>query len=198
VLLPGDDVAAFRTLRRRLFRDYKPRTMEEALCVETIAASHWRIARCRLELGAFKRQLGAVLSGDPDTIGTLCRPDPHRVHHRGADCVLEEGRLERFKNKARATLILLQKQRAQNFTAADSGLEDYQVFLAEGEPALEEEQEPAVSKAEVAVPATAPAERRSANTRNRNERTPTTRFSETWRSQKSPAAAARGADSPLR
>src|SRR5262245_40911278 len=36
VLLPGDNVEAFRTLRRREFRIFKPRNIEEALCVETI------------------------------------------------------------------------------------------------------------------------------------------------------------------
>ncbi len=139
VLLPGDDVAGFRALRHRLFHLYQPRTVEEAQCVETILASHWRIARCRLEQSAFKRHLGAVLSGDPDATGYVCDPDPHRLHHRSMDCVLEEARLEKFKSRAQATLALLQKQRTQNLPdGPGNGLEDYRVFLAEGEPLAEE------------------------------------------------------------
>jgi hypothetical protein len=140
VLLPGDDVAAFRTLRQRLFHLYQPRTVEEAQCVETIAASHWRIARCRVEQAAFKRHLGAVLSGDPDATGYVCAPDPHALHHRSMDCVLEEARLEKFKSKAQASLALLQQQRTQSLTVGTgAALEDYRVFLAEGEPLVEED-----------------------------------------------------------
>ena len=159
VLLPGDDVAAFRTLRRRLFHLYQPRTVEEAQCVETIAASHWRIARCRLEQGLFKQHLGAVLGGDPDATGYVCAPDPHALHHRGMDCVLEEARLEKFKSRAQATLALLQKQRTQSLTAGNSGaLEDYRVFLAEGEPMpVEAPAEPAPEEQAVAELAPAPA-----------------------------------------
>jgi len=135
VLLPGDDVAAFRTLRQRLFHLYQPRTVEEAQCVETVAASHWRIARCRVEQAVFKAHLGAVMSGDPAATGYVCDPDPHALHHRSMDCVLEEARLEKFKFRAQATLALLQKQRTQSLSAMNPGaLEDYRVFLAEGEP----------------------------------------------------------------
>jgi len=147
VLLPGDNVAEFRGLRHRLFRLHQPRTIEEARCVETIAAAHWRIARCRVEQGIFKQHLGAVLSGDPDATGYLCDPDPHRLHHRATDCGLEEQRLEKSMLLMRRALELLQKQRTQNFTARQTAaLEDFHVFLAEGEPAVE-----AVAEGQAAV-----------------------------------------------
>jgi hypothetical protein len=148
VLLPGDDVTEFRKLRQRFFHLHKPRTIAEALCVETITASHWRVARCRLEQGIFKDHLGAVMSGHPDATGYLCDPDPHRLHHRSTDCNKEERRLEKSGDKALATLSLLQKQRTQNPAMGnEAALEDYLVFLAEGEPVEEEAPEEAPSSA---------------------------------------------------
>ena len=152
VLLPGDDIAAFRTLRHRLFHLYQPRTIEEAQCVETIAASHWRIARCRLEQGLFKRHLGAVMSGDPAATGYVCDPDPHALHHRGMDCVLEEARLEKSKSRAQTLLALLQKQRTQNLSMLAAALEDYRIFMSEGEPVVDEQ----TQAVEVAAGAAAP------------------------------------------
>jgi hypothetical protein len=197
VLLPGDDVAAFRTLRHRLFHLYQPRTVEEAQCVETIAASHWRIARCRLELSGFKRHLGAVLSGDPNVTGYLCDPDPHRVHHRGTDCVLEEGRLEKFKSKAQATLALLQRQRTQNLTVGKAAaLEDYRVFLAEGDPIVDEapaEEETAPAAEGAATAATGSEDGGNGNSRKREVPAPAVRFPKHWSRRQREAAARREA-----
>lgn len=154
-LLPGDNAAAFLTLRRRLFHLYQPRTLEEALCVETVAACHWRIARCRLEYAGFKHHLGAALSGHPATTGTLCAADPHRLYHRGTDCVLEEGRLERQKSRAQATLRLLQQQRTQNLTVGGAAaLEDYTALMAEGEPDLPDLASPTQAPAAQSEPTT--------------------------------------------
>jgi len=139
VLLPGDNVEAFRALRHREFHLYKPRNIEEARCVETITAAHWRIERCKVEQKIFKRHLGAVLSGDPDVTGTLVDADPHRLHHRGTDCNLEERRLQKSMKETKEELALLQKQRAQNLIVGnETELEDYTVFMAEGEPVVEE------------------------------------------------------------
>jgi hypothetical protein len=148
VLLPGDNVAEFRTLRHRLFHLHKPRTIAEALCVETLAANAWRAARCRAEQRFFKEHLGAAMSGHPDAGGYLCDPDPHRLHHRGTDCQREERGLEISASQAGATLTRLQQQRTQNLNPALAEvLEDYTVFLAEGEPVVEEQPEPATATA---------------------------------------------------
>jgi len=139
VLLPGDDVPAFRTLRHRLFHAHQPRTIAEALHVETLAANEWRIARCRLEQRFFKLQLGAAMGGHPDAAGGLCSPDLHRIHHRSTDCNREERRLERSNTDARAALTRLQTGRTEHLTPAIAAvLEPYEVFLAEGEPVVAE------------------------------------------------------------
>lgn len=196
VLLPGDDTAAFHTLRRRLFRLYQPRTVEEAQCVETVAASHWRIARCRVEQAAFKRHLGAVLSGDPDATGYLCDPDPHALHHRSMDCVLEEARLEKFKCRAQATLALLQQQRTRNLTAGRAAvLEDYTVFLAEGEPENQEDQpeEAAAPLAaeDAALPTTCQDDRGNGKIRKRRPAAPAPRVPKRWSRRRRQAPARR-------
>ena len=191
VLLPGDDVAAFRTLRQRLFHLYQPRTIEEAQCVETIAASHWRIARCRLEQSVFKRHLGAVMSGDPAATGYVCDPDPHALHHRSMDCVLEEARLEKFKSRAQAMLALLQKQRTQSLSAMNPGaLEDYRIFLAEGEPAVEEEVEPDEGQEAAApAPATTPSDWGNGKIRERESAGSAPRYPKHWSRRQRQAAA---------
>jgi hypothetical protein len=141
VLLPGDNVAEFRKLRHRLFHLHKPRTIAEALHVETLAVNEWRKARCRVEQRFFKDHLGAAMDGHADTGGYLCSPDLHRLHHRGTDCQNEERHLERSSKQAQAALAELQKQRTQNLTfGLAEVLEDYTVFLEEGEPLVEAEE----------------------------------------------------------
>jgi hypothetical protein len=146
VLLPGDDVAAFRKLRQRLFHLHKPRTIAEAQHVETLAVNAWRKARCRAEQRFFKEHLGAAMDGHADTGGYLCSPDLHRLYHRGTDCQNEERHLERSSRQAEAALAELQKQRTLNLTfGVAEVLEDYAVFLAEGEPVVEDAEEAAVT-----------------------------------------------------
>jgi len=171
VLVPDDNVAEFRKLRHRLFHLHRPRTIEEAQCVETIAASLWRMARCRREGSLFKHHLGAVVSGDPDATGNLWSPDPHRIHHRATDCGLEEVRLEKSMHRARQTLEVLQKQRTQNFALEKSGvLEDVEVLLAEGEPVVEDEA-PEVNAAAESLAVDAPGNRAETATGSADRRT---------------------------
>ena len=208
VLLPGDDVAAFRTLRQRLFHLYQPRTIEESQCVETVAASHWRIARCRVEQAVFKAHLGAVMSGDPAATGYVCDPDPHALHHRSMDCVLEEARLEKFKSRAQAMLALLQKQRTQSLSAMNPGaLEDYRIFLAEGEPAAEEKVEPeavqgtagaAAEAADTATPATGESDWGNGKIRKRESAPAAPRFPKHWSRGQREAATRRMAEASNR
>jgi hypothetical protein len=149
VLLPGDNVAEFRKFRQRLFHLHQPRTVSEAMCVETLAVSDWRIARARLEQRYFKHHLGAAMSGHPDATGYLCEPDLHRLHHRGTDSEREEQRLQKSKTEALTSLALLQRQRTLNLIPGAAALEDYTVFLQEGEPVVEHEEltEPGVADA---------------------------------------------------
>jgi hypothetical protein len=134
VLLPGDDVAEFLTLRRELFHTYQPRTRDEADCVEGMAGYKWRIARCQRRQALYEAALDGVIAGSP--AGHVCEPDPHRWQHRSMDCVLEEQRLHKLMAKDRATLFELQRMRRNRLidgaiTVTPSHLE----FLGEDEPA---------------------------------------------------------------
>jgi hypothetical protein len=140
----------------------------------------------------FDRHLGAVLSGHPDATGYLCEPDPHRLFHRSMDCLVEEGRLDRLMARAERKLAFLQKQRAQNFTAADGLLQDFQALLAAGEPPAEDETPPAVPETHGAAPATASRDRAIAKRHKRETPRPERRNSESWRPAKPPVSAPGG------
>ena len=115
ILLPDDDADEFQRLRQDLFHTYRPRTGEEAACVEAMASHHWRIARCRRWQAVYDAQTDALLFGDPNTpAGHICETDPHRWMHKSMDCVRQESRLDRLLCRARDKLLLLQKLRRNN------------------------------------------------------------------------------------
>ncbi len=115
ILLPGDDEMEFFRLRRDLFQTYRPRTPDEAQCVEAMAGHHWRMARYRRWQAVYDAQTDALLTGDPSGLaGHICEPDPHRWMHKSMDCTLQEGRLDRLLGRAREKLLLLQKLRRNN------------------------------------------------------------------------------------
>ncbi len=118
ILLPDDDALEFERLRRDLFHTYRPRTADEAACVEAMAAHHWRIARCRRWETAYDAQTDALLTGDPSGLaGHICETDTHRWLHKAMDCTLQESRLDRLLCRARDKLLLLQKLRRNNLVA---------------------------------------------------------------------------------
>ncbi len=117
-LLPGDDPQEFDELRRDLFETYRPRTRDEAACVEAMAGQHWRMARCRRWQAVFDAQTDALLMDNPRVpAGHNCARDPHRWMHKSMDCVLQESRLDRLMCRARDKLLLLQKLRRNNLIA---------------------------------------------------------------------------------
>jgi hypothetical protein len=118
ILLPDDDAEAFDRLRRDLFHTYRPRTGDEAACVEAMASGQWRMARCRRWQAVYDAQTNALLTGDPNRLaGHICEPDSHRWIHKSMDCVLQESRLDRLMCRARDKLLLLQKERRNNLIA---------------------------------------------------------------------------------
>jgi hypothetical protein len=124
ILLPDDDAQEFHQLRRDLFQTYRPRTRDEAACVEAMAAHQWRIARCRRWQAVYDAQTDALLFGDPHTpAGHICETDPHRWMHKSLDCTLQESRLDRLLCRSRDKLLLLQKLRRNNQIAGAVELE---------------------------------------------------------------------------
>jgi hypothetical protein len=102
------------------------------------------------------------------------------------DCLVEEGRLDRLMARAERKLAFLQKQRAQNFTAADGLLQDFQALLAAGEPIVPEEPPPAAPVVESAAPATASRDRAIANRPKRESPRPAPRNPQTWSPRNAP------------
>jgi hypothetical protein len=118
ILLPDDDPEEFSRLRRDLFHTYRPRTVDEAACVEAIASHQWRIARCRRWQAVYDAQTEALLFGDPNGLaGHICEKDSHRWIHKAMDCTLQESRLDRLLCRTRDKLLLLQKLRRNNLIA---------------------------------------------------------------------------------
>ncbi len=118
VLLPDDDGQEFQHLRRDLFETYRPRTGDEAACVEAMAAHHSRVARCRRWQAVYDAQTDALLTGDPNRLaGHICETDSHVWIHKSMDCVLPESRLDRLLCRSRDKLLLLQKLRRNHLIA---------------------------------------------------------------------------------
>jgi hypothetical protein len=150
ILLPGDDLEEFSRLRRELFYTYRPRTRDEAACVEAIASHQWRIARCRRWQAAYDAQTEALLFGGPNGLAEhICEKDSHRWIHKAMDCTLQESRLERLLCRTRDKLLLLQKLRRNNLIAGAVEREpifwpsefpaDVQPGPAQGQPSCGEE-----------------------------------------------------------
>ncbi len=113
VLLPGDDVDAFEHMRQELYGLYRPRTGNEARCVEAMASHEWGMERCRRWRHLYHGKLDALLTGD-SAAGPHCEGDPHRWHHSAMDCALEEGRLGRLQDRELRKLAELQHLRRRN------------------------------------------------------------------------------------
>ncbi len=122
VLLPGDDAEVFQRMRDELHDLYRPRTDNEARCVDAMAGHEWCMERCRRWRQIYHGKLDALLRGEPDSAGGVhCERDPHRWHHSAMDCALEEGRLGRLQERERRKLAELQKLRRQRLL---EGLEE--------------------------------------------------------------------------
>lgn len=134
ILLPDEDAAAFYRQRYELYRDYQPRTRDEAQCVETMARCAWRIQRCQ-RLQALHDAKAADLAQGRAAAGRHCEDDPHRWQHKSRDYGLEESRLDRQLARNRNQLLLLQKLRRNNLIAgALETVTGWHQFEREGRP----------------------------------------------------------------
>jgi hypothetical protein len=115
VLLPGDDAEEFHEMRQEMFDLHKPRTRNEARCVEAMADHEWSMARCRRIRSHYQGKLIALLEG---TDTGHCEKDPHRWHHSAMDCSLDERRIGKLMDWELNRLELLQKLRRQNLIQA--------------------------------------------------------------------------------
>lgn len=109
-ILPGEDAAEFQQMRQGMYDLYRPRSGNEARCVEAMANHEWVMERCRRVRDEYHGMMTAVLHGDPDA-GQHCEGDPHRWHHKALDCTLEEGRLQRHQEREWKKLLELQHLR---------------------------------------------------------------------------------------
>lgn len=115
LLLPGDDPAELRRLRRELYELLRPRTGNEVCCVEAILSHRWAMERCRRWREQYHANLTALLCGNADgTQAAHAGSDPHQWQHGAMDCALEENRLGRLQDRERKRLDEMQKLRRQN------------------------------------------------------------------------------------
>ena len=122
VVLPEDDLAAYRASCAQFFAELKPVGLVETKAVQTIADTHWRLDRIRamennlFSLG-FEEQTG--LSADPAIDCALAQAKS--LDDRGDLLVrlsLYEQRLNRTLAQAHAQLRQLQQERAQAWQQA--------------------------------------------------------------------------------
>ncbi|HLH42093.1 MAG TPA: hypothetical protein VKV74_03830 [Bryobacteraceae bacterium] len=125
VILPQDDLAAYRASCAQFFAELKPVGLLESKAVQTIADTHWRLDRIRAmenNLFALGFQEHSGLSSDPAIDSALAQA---KSLDQRADLLvrlsLYEQRLHRTLAKAHAELKLLQQERAQ---ARQQALED--------------------------------------------------------------------------
>ena len=110
LVLPWEDAAEFARMRAEMYTTFRPKTGNEARCVEAMVSHEWGMERCRRVRDEYHAKMTAVLHGEPGA-GEHCEGDPHRWHHKALDCTLEEGRLQRHQERERRKLLELQRLR---------------------------------------------------------------------------------------
>ncbi|HEX7928320.1 MAG TPA: hypothetical protein VF678_12065, partial [bacterium] len=198
MLLPSDDREAFRALRADYFSYYEPRTVPEARCVEKMVACEWRIQRCQRWQGHFDDHVEREMAD-----GGASQADPHRLGHRGMDCVLQERRLDRLMARAEARLDALQTQRAHQLNPRPEILREPEALMTEWEPPELTAMAPVARAAEAAPklvePAAAtPAKERPIPIRDEQPSAPIQRFPKHWSRKQREAALRRVARPPGR
>jgi hypothetical protein len=117
-VLPGEDPAEFRELLQDLYAVHRPRTRNEARCVDAVADYEWCLQRSRQMRRHYHAKLITLHAGTPDAEGGVhCERDPHRWHHSAMDCSLEANRLCRLQEQELRKLAQLKKQRLRNLAA---------------------------------------------------------------------------------
>jgi hypothetical protein len=109
-VLPWEDAEEFAAMRQEMYETFRPKTGNEARCVEAMVNHEWCMERCRRVREEYHDKMTAVLHGDRRA-GEHCEGDPHRWHHKALDCTLEEGRLQRNQERERRKLTELQRLR---------------------------------------------------------------------------------------
>jgi hypothetical protein len=111
-VLPWEDGEEFMRMRLEMYETFRPKSGNEARCVEAIVNHEWGMERCRRVREEYHDRMTAVLHGDPEGVaGQHCEGDPHRWHHKALDCTLEEGRLQRHQEREQRKLTELQRLR---------------------------------------------------------------------------------------
>jgi hypothetical protein len=117
VVLPSEDLAAYRAFTRRFFDDLQPKGALEEQLVQTVADSSWRLNRARaietnlLALGMIEAE-GLVSTGHPQSDLALAMAIAYRDHTRAlANLSMLEQRLTRQFEKALKQLRELQEDR---------------------------------------------------------------------------------------
>jgi len=83
IVLPSEDLAAFRAFSKRFFDDLKPRGMLEEQLVQTLADCSWRLNRIRaieinlLTLGQTEAQ-GSIITDHPEADRALANARAYR------------------------------------------------------------------------------------------------------------------------
>jgi hypothetical protein len=79
VVLPGENAAAFDSLREELLHDYAPANDFERLLVEELAAAAWRLQRARAVETAFLAKLGEDADNPEQAIAAALLEKPREL-----------------------------------------------------------------------------------------------------------------------
>jgi hypothetical protein len=110
VLIPKDEIAAYRTLVQSLIDRHRPASREEQVLVQSLTDIEWRLSRIpSLEAGIYatgRRELAALHSEqDPAIRAALIEAEIFMKYQREfCDLSLQETRLLRLRRKALAGL----------------------------------------------------------------------------------------------
>ena len=126
VVLPGEDLTAYRTLVRRYHHEYKPKGVVEEELVQAIVDTAWRLRRLAaiennlLVLGAFERE-DKISTGHPEADTALATADAYHDHSRTlANLSMHDQRLTR---KLSLTRKMLEETQASRRKAESYDLE---------------------------------------------------------------------------
>jgi len=115
VLIPGDEIAAYRTLVQALIDRHQPASHEEQALVQSLADVEWRLQRIpSIEAGIYatgRRELADVHSEqqDPEIRAALIEAETFMKYQREfSDLSLQETRLLRERRKLIARLREIQ------------------------------------------------------------------------------------------
>jgi hypothetical protein len=111
ILIPADEIAAYRTLVESLMERYSPASRQEKVLVQSLADIEWRLSRIpSLEAGIYeagRRDIAEHHSDyeDPATRAALIEAEIFMKYQREfSDLSLQEARLLRLRRKTLAGL----------------------------------------------------------------------------------------------